>query len=344
MRPLLSIICFLLVGVLARADAGFLLKLGIDTSQVTRVATDGGRFAIDEHTTFVALDEHQVIALLDEAVHWQEAIEADEAEGGRSIVAVYSVTPQHTIVVFSQEFGDGADNELAVYDRQGRLTDYLDMGYWRDMAMFNIDDDPESEADVRWNTVLIAEGEGTFCIERTDRCCTWTGGNSLNPNVVGQCVTGYHYRLDTDGHLHLAEITKRDTGNVFEQYYRLEEITQMNWLPWSDTTRLDHLNQLAGSTAVQQELSREQHDPDYASDAVYHVRRLVWQFFDERPQEFFQWMYVNHDQDDDHLTALLLSDLASGLASLDMAERHASHIADPNVKAYIRHLLDNVQQ
>ena len=344
MKRCVVFICSLLMVVLVRADAGFLLQLGIDTSLVTHVPLDGGRFAIDEYTPFVALDGRQVIALLDDAVHWQEAIEADEAEGGRSIAAVYPVTRQHTIVVFSQEFGDGARNELAVYDWQGRLTDYLDMGYWRDMTMLSIDDDPESEADVRWNTALVAEGGGNFVIERTDHCCTWTDGNSLNPHVVGQRITRFHYQVDTAGHLHLSEITTHDTGHVFAQHYRLEEINQMNWLPLSDTTRLSRLNQLAANDAMQNEMNKELSDPDYASDDVYRIRLLIWQFFDEKPQEFFQWMYVHRDHDDNHLTPLLLGNLASGFTSLDMAERHARHIADPNVKHYIQQLLANVQQ
>lgn len=330
---------------MAAASTHFLTRLGVDMGQVT-VIGHNERFTINDTTRHYLIPDSLVIALLDDAVHWSDAIEADLAEGMRSIVGVFRITPQHTIVLFSHEHGDGAEQELAIYNQQGQLTDYIDTGYWTDTSPLSIDDDPQSEADVRWNSAIITQGKGdnAFSLQRTYQCCVWHNGNSSQAEVVGQRTYTYHYTIDQHGHLTLADVDSHDTGQVFEQYFRFEALKQMNWLPLNDPSRIQRLNQLIDDKEIQTEMARERSDKDYTSDAVYLVNLLIWNYFEQSPQAFFQWMYAHRNQTGNHLTAMVLEIIDSGLMSHDMACRAAHHIKNAKQRAYFLQLFNCNEQ
>ncbi len=322
------------------AEPDFLKQLGVDVSNV-RVIDTGNRFAFDDITESAMLEDNQVIALLDDAIHQQYAIDNDLAEGLISIVALCPMPADQMAIIFSHEYGDGAQKSMGVYNRLGRLTDYVELGYTHDWDSYSIDDDPESEADVRSNTQLMIEAPGQLAIERTDHNCLWTDGDPMRPEVVGQRITIFHYRLDDQGHLQLTSIDKRDTGRLIDKHYRFADLDNLKMSPMNDATHLDQLNALLERDDVRTDMARGEADEDYFSYAADKASVLVGSFFFLNPQQFFAWMAAHRDPAQNHLNSIVRDNMASYRYDPFFVVQQATLIADPATRQYIQQLIQD---
>ena len=314
-------------------DFAFLKRLGIDPRQLTLM---GDRYAIDEHTNYWSLDGRQVVALLDEVAHWQYLMDEDMAEGGRSIVGVRALPGDYTLVLLSQEFGDGSSQEMAVYDKNGHLTDHVCLDYGSGWQGFNIDKDPESEAQVTWTTQYRFEDTSHFVVERTEVSAVWDDGCMSNAKPIGQVVKGYHYALDDQGHLSLANISRTEEGEVIGQRYRFDDLRDVVMRPHSDASRFDVLESLIVRDDVAAEFQREATDEDYYSDAVYLVRQAVWAMSEEHPRQFLNWLYAHRDAE--HISAVMRENANSGLQFDGVVLREVESFSSPAMKAYFKQL------
>ena len=320
------------------AQPDFLTQLGVDVSNV-RVINTGNRFDFEDITESAMLESNQVIALLDDAIHQQYAIDNDIAEGLISIVALCPMPDERMVIVFSHEYGDGAQNSLGVYDRLGRLTDYVDLGYGHDWDGYNIDDDPKSEADVRSNTQLMVEAPEHLVVERTDQHNLWTDGDPMRPEEIGQRITTFHYLLDDQGHLQLTSIDKRDTGRLIDKHYSFVDLDNLKMSPMNDATLLDRLNTLLERDDVRADIARGEADEDYYSDAADKASLLVGGFFYNNPQQFFAWMAAHRDPAQNHLNSVMRDNMLSYRDDPSFVVQQATLIADPDTRNYIQQLI-----
>lgn len=337
MKTLYALIGYALVALSVHgAEFMFLNRLGIDERQLSLMA---GHYTLDEASNYYPLESRQVIALLDEVIHWQYWMDQDLAEGGRSIEGIRPLPEDFTLVLFSTESGDGSTQEMAVYDKDGLITDYVNMGYWSGWNGYSIDDDPESEAQVTWTTKFCFQDERHFIVERTETSAIWIDGNMANVKPMGQMVKSFQYMVDGAGHLTLTGITRHVEGEVIGKHYRFDDLSHITMYPTSDATRLDRLESLITSDDVAADINRAITDSDYYSDAAYQLKQAVWTLSEENPQQLFYWLYAHRNTE--HLSGILRENIDSGVQYGPLLLHEANYISNPEVKAYILQLLQS---
>lgn len=275
----------------AQLDLGFLKKLGID---VSKLYTIGDTYNFKEFENLVALENAQVVKLLPMV---QSTSDEAEVEEGYYIEAVKALPGGCTMLIFAVEYGDSGTNLMAIYDKNGNLVDFMDLGNCNEMTPLEyFDDDFKRGKSQATNTVIQFKSPGEFTLDKTVKEGEWQREDESKPvkftKVMWLVQTLNTYQVSDNGTLALTDSKElKREGNIDQDYQRWLAIGHLGRLPMSDTTRIDRLNDLANKLVKQ--MGRQQYDEESAS---YHVQMVLAEFYDSNPQALLQWIYKNRNK------------------------------------------------
>ena len=308
----------------------FLRSHGIDVSKLNVI---DGTFTLDENTELYPLEGEQLIALLDDVRHMDYYINhADGRDGGYSIAGVHD-NGFFSIVVYSVEYGDGGEIEMGIYDDQGKLWDFMDLGYWYEYIGCNIDDGPESDAVIRTNTELVFNDDHTFSLNITGEMHPINVDPSPS-NLMGTMTKTVRYGYKDLRYFDLKEIDVNYSVPEMGQFLAFDDIADLHYVPKSDVYgKLDTLNGLIASEAVAADLQNEEY-----SDANYMIIHTVARWLEMTPETVFTWLTYHQNSDKNHLLYFVEDSYKSGVADGAMMKYVVGQMQANKVKKYATQL------
>ena len=235
-----------------------------------------------------SLDDSQSKALLNDVYRF-DRYPADEIEGVNFIVGVKPYGNGCTLVVFLHEFGDGAQESMALYDAEGHMTDYADVGVWEQVRPQEMNEDYTAGTGFHERVHCVAGPDSTFTLERTMKF----GNLALMPDDDGEpsrveCTDSkweiqkrYTYAVDAaKGHFIFKGVDEKTVGEVPQDDLTLDRIEDLSWLPCSDPARLDRFDELATKL-----------NPDRESMNFDALRSIMWRYYNAKPQQVLAWLY-----------------------------------------------------
>ena len=270
-----------------KPDLGFLKKLGVD---VSRVQTMGDKYDSDQEWEPTALTDEQVLTLLPMVASMNDV----EVEGGYYVEAARAMPGGHTMLLFAVEYGDSGTELMSIYDKDGNLTDLMQLGNIREFMTIECNDEmTQGKAQVT-NTVLEFTSPNEFTIDKTIKVADWKRkpGEEALPSdftrVHWLVQTLNSYDIDDQGRITLVEEKEvKRQGEMDPDYQRWNAIGNLGHLPASDPNRIERLSEMA--EGLYKQLERGEYD----EDPSYHIQMVLAEYFDSNPQTLLQWIYNN---------------------------------------------------
>lgn len=309
---------------------GFLQFNGIDVSKLNIL---DGTFTIGEDTELYPLENKQLIALLDDVRHMDYYINGDGREGGYSIAGVHD-NEYFSIVVYSIEYGDGGCIEMGLYDDNGKLWDFLDLGYWYDFLGCNLDDSPESDAVIHFDTSLTFNQDHTFTLNITGEMRPIHDVNSQS-NLMGTMTKTVQYGYKDLRYFELKGIDVTYSNPVMEQFFPFTDLANLRYVPKSEVFgNIDTLNDLIVREDIAADLNKE----DY-SEAQYMISQTLTQWLVMDTETVFSWLNYHHQPDKHHVMPFVENCYKGGIVDPGMINYTIEKFKRANIKNYATRLL-----
>ncbi|MBO4871303.1 MAG: hypothetical protein J5565_04905 [Muribaculaceae bacterium] len=307
-------------------DFRFLRQLGIDVSQLNIM---GDKVVLDEHVNYYPLSQ-EVIPLLDKVRHMDYYINhADGRDGGYSIVGVRDLYDM-MLVLYSVEYGDGANIEMGMYDDNGHLCDFLDMGYWSDSRYCNIDDGPESDANISINTHCVFHEDETFTLVVSGEMHPINAEPSES-NLMGRITKMVHIGYK-NRHFVVEDIKMQYSDPELKMFFPFEDLINLRYSPSSDTKKFTQLNQIIEREDVADDLK------DEYSEASYLIVHTLADWLETSTGPLMSWLTYHQDSDNNHLLYFVKDSYKSGVADGAMLKYVVSQMQPNKVKKYATQL------
>ena len=272
MKHLLAIA--MMVAVLAASAAtpgsslGFLSRVGVDVTQLYRLPdhVDLSQDDISYYRMDVKMGK-----LLENVRHFSYYFEVtnDGMEGVYSIAGVRDYGDGRILVLYSVEYGDGGNLELASYNSLGQLVDFVDLGYGRDGTAYNIDDDPASDMSVYTTRSLELPNDSVIVVREAQQVVPIRLSEWTDKDVLGRVDKTVRYAINSLGQLRLLDIESTHSGTYIEDSHRFEDIRDLHYYPVSQYERIDRLNQMAVRPDVVKDMARDEYS--HAHYELYHA-------------------------------------------------------------------------
>lgn len=272
MKHLLAIA--MMVAVLAASAAtpgsalGFLSRAGVDVTQLYRLPdhVDLSQDDIPYYRMDVKMGK-----LLENVRHFSYYFEVtdDGMEGVYSIAGVRDYGDGRILVLYSVEYGDGGNLELASYNVLGQLVDFVDLGYGRDGTAYNIDDDPASDMSVYTTRSLELPNDSVIVVREAQQVVPIRLSEWTDKDVLGRVDKTVRYAINSLGQLRLLDIESTHSGTYIEDSHRFEDIRDLHYYPVSQYERIDRLNQMAVRPDVVKDMARDEYS--HAHYELYHA-------------------------------------------------------------------------
>ena len=269
----------------AKPDLGFLKKLGVDVSRLQAI---GDKYDSDQQWEATVLNDEQIIALLPMVKSMNDV----EIEGGYDIEAAKAMPGGHTMLIFAVEYGDSGAELMGIYDRDGNLTDFMQLGNIREFSTVQCNDEMTQGTAQVTHTTFKFNSPSEFIIDKTVKVADWKrapGDEALPSNftkVHWLVQTLDSYEVDDQGRITLVDEKEvKRQGEVDPDVERWNGIARLGQLPASDPNRIERLNDKAN------ELYKQLGRGDYDADPSYHIQMVLAEYFDSNPQTLLQWIY-----------------------------------------------------
>lgn len=309
---------------------GFLKFNGIDVSKLNII---DGTFTIGEDTELYPLEGKQLIALLDDVRHMDYYINGDGREGIYSIAGVHD-NGHFSIVVYSIEYGDGGCIEMGIYDDNGQLWDFLDLGYWYDSLGCNLDDSPESDAVIHFNTSLTFNKDHTFTLKIEGEMRPINNVPSQS-NVMGTMTKTMQYGYKDRRYFELKGIDVEYSNPIMEQFLPFTDIANLRYAPKSEVyDKIDTLNDLIVREDIDADLNQEEY-----SEAQYMISQIVTQWLIMDTESVFSWLNYHHQPDKYHVLPFVENCYKDGIIDPGMVNYTVEKFKRGNTKNYATRLL-----
>lgn len=276
---------------LAKADLGFVKKMGVDVSKLGTVSDNCDFNAIQE---YVPLEDAQVFKLLPMVQNLNEG----EVEGGYYLEGMRALPGGYTMLLYGVEYGDSGTNLMGIYDKDGNLTDFMQLGNCNEFMTIECNDEMTQGKAQVVNTIMKFSSPNEFSIDKTIKVADWKRPNGDDEALPSNFTKVYwlvqtlnKYDIDGQGRIKLVEEKEvKRQGNMDPDYQRWNAIGKLGHLPASDPNRIDRLNKMANDLCEQ--LGRGEYD----EDPSYHIQQVVAEYFDSNPQTLLQWIYNNRNK------------------------------------------------
>ena len=274
----------------SKAHCPKLEQLGID---VSKIPTLDGKVEYRNSDNMVSLNPAQVRSLLNDVYHLDLSKDENDMEGGFYIAGLRPLAGDHTLVLFHIEYGDGAGRELAIYDQNGKMTDFLDTGAW---DTFHPDENSDYIQGKAYHELMCCEFNDDrhgFTLKRDyalcDYCITDDGTTTFG-TIHWALLKNYRYTINGDGHFVHDGTDIEKKGPVDPRILLLDEISDLNYIPASDPARLEKMATLLQRDEVQQELAHPE------GLAAYVLLGVMQSAFEQNAPMVLGWMAANRHQ------------------------------------------------
>ena len=315
----------------AKADLTFLSKMGVD---VANIATLSGKVDCNDSTVLTSLTDEQVRALFQPVHHFDLLPPEEGVEGVYSIVGAQALPNQHTLLLFHIEFGDGATHPMAIYDHNGTMTDYLDLGVWRSVMP---DQSGEFAPDHgrAFHELAFVEFDPQkpeFTLKRDYALSDWVDedGEMKFTDIHWELLKDYHYSIDDNGHFAQLDTAIDKKGDVDASDALLDEISDLHYLPATDTTRLDKL------LALMQLPDTKKLVDDPEGTAKYRLQGVMQAAFEQNGQIVLQWLAKNRGCND--MIDLLKQLFASGWLRKELMTQELAKMPQGDARNWLEQL------
>ncbi|MBR5101921.1 MAG: hypothetical protein IK092_02210 [Muribaculaceae bacterium] len=309
-------------------DLGFLEKVGVDVSKVGDIC---------DIKDYADLNEEQVIKLLPmlSRMNQDELIRDYYIKGARALSGGL------TMLLYSAETGDDSTTELlAIYDKDGNLTDYMQLDDWDQFEPFDFDDEfTKGKAHVT-DTKIIFTSPSEFTLDETVKESSWERKDDDTP--ILRCLTDQkwlvetvkRYSVDKEGHMALVEDKVVKSEGDVDPDFKNDPIWKLYKLPAFDPSRIDLFNNLANDYIKKEGRQAFDDDNNYVTEVI------VGECFAGNPEALLNWIYKNRDKKTvvaDYLKRLF----TSGTLDKSVIDQEIGKLADKNVKNYLKALTAN---
>ena len=264
-------------------DLTFLKNMGVDVEKIHDIEHKNENFDVAD------LNEEQIRKLLPMKAY----MNADEFIQDHYIKGAKALAGGFTMLLYGIETGDDASNELlAIYDKDGKLTDYMQLGNYDAFIIGEADDEYTKGTAEATTTEITFPSPSEFVMDRTDKEGSWVreeeGGYSELTDLKWLVQTVKRYTVDNKGHMTLVEQkeVKRE-GNVpadddstFDDLYML---------PMSTPDRIDRLN-----NAINDRIKKQGREA-YLEDMPYMVGVVAGECYAGNPEGMLMWIYKNRN-------------------------------------------------
>lgn len=316
-----------------KPDLSFLKAMGLDVSNLP-IINDVWESSID----CIDLNKDQVLKLLPMA-QFLNGGEVQIYDGRYSIYAAKALPDGYTLLLYGWQTGDDASLEMmAIYDKDGNITDFMQLGNMGEISD-NEQNDDYTQGRAQFTDVdMKFTAPAVFTLDKTVKEADWKFDR--NDDNASREVTKVHwlvqtletYSIDNKGHMTLDERKEVwHQGTIDKKYKSWVAIHDLSRLPISDATRIDQLNDLAGK--MKQSLG----DQKYADDTGYIVTEAVAEFFGSNADALFQWIYKNRDYSNMIVNHLRKSIAYSYLSKSDL-DKAIEQMKDKAAQQYFRQL------
>ena len=246
-----------------KSDFTFLKKLGIETTGGIVLPDSIDREHIDSrHDAAFMLDfDKQAVPLLDEVLDL--TTNPDQRDVMNYILGIKALPGYFTLVAYERAYGDGTAAYVGIYDRQGRLTDFMNCGKWfREEPAWQGEDNQCLVE--RRKSLLKFVAPGEFVIVRDQSLYSGivdtTQFESTKTGCKWKIVNELHYRVDAQGHIMLERTVCNKSQNVPATSAFTDKVDEAIYLPrssgqeslcrWMPSVRLD-----SGSAFLQRSMN-----------------------------------------------------------------------------------------
>lgn len=306
----------------------FLDELGVKSSMI-KVIDDG--ICSDDNVETVTLEEGQASALLP---HVKRMIDAEgNLEGNFWVEAARALSGGYVMLLMGQEYGDDANEMIAVYNPEGQLTDWMNLGNWNEFSTVQCDDEMTHGQARVTRTSLDFESSSEFVITKEVKLVDWTRPASqqeLPTNFTKQYwkrSNTMRYAVDGEGHISLVDSKAQVDGIVPQDDIITDELVSIAYLPVSDKSRIDRLNEKAI------ELLRTYPDSDW----FYLLKAVLSNIYMSQPQELLQWIY-DHRKDSQQIVSIFDQLFSDGWYEKSVLVDDIRHMTDAAAKQYLEEL------
>ena len=340
MKHLLTMAMMVVAALAANAatpvySLGFLSKVGVDVSQLYRLPN---HVDLSQDDIPYYLMEDKVHPLLDQVRHFSYYYDETEdgMEGGYSIAGVRDYGDERVLVLYSVEYGDGADVELASYNSLGQLVDFVDLGYWRDGAGYSTDDDPASDVWIYKTTTMDLPNDSQIVVHVEEKVLPIGLAEWTDADVLGRVDKTIRYRYNSLGQLYLDGIKSTHSGLYVENDHRFEDIRDLRYYPVSQYERIDKLNEMAVRPDVLKDMASEEY-----SSADYELHSVASDMIQTNSIQVMIWLGRHREN---NLNKVFAQCARSGLIDVGMLRSEIKKKApNPAYRNYIGRLLDQWQ-
>ena len=272
----------------AKPDLGFLKKMGLD---VSKLQTIDDSFDFGQEREFVLLEKNaDIFKLLPMVESMSEEIDAGYYIGGAK-----AMPGGKTMLLYSVEYGDAGTELMGIYDKNGNLVDFMQLGNCDEYMTIECDDNMTKGKAQITNTIMKFTSPSEFTIDKTNKLADWKRNSEKGPisitKVYWQVQTLSKYSLDNQGHIALVDEKEvKRQGVVDPDYERRKSVSDLAHLPMSDPTRIDRLSKKAD------DLYKQLNNGEYDDDPSYYIQQVLADYFDSNPQALLQWIYKNRNK------------------------------------------------
>ena len=312
-------------------DLGFLEKQGVDVSGIKDICD------ITDYVDWVTLNEEQVLKLLPMVALMGE----DELLRGYDIRGARALPGGFTMLLYSVETGDDSTTELlAIYDKNGKLTDYMQLDDWDQFEVIESDDAFNKGRAHVTDTKLTFTKPNEFTLDETVREGNWERVGEDGPmpreltHVKWLVETLRRYTLDDKGHMTLAEekIVKSE-GDV-DPDYKADPIMKLYLLPASDPNRIDRLNNMMNGLIAKQGLQ------DFDDERGWSAQFVVSEIFAANPEGLLNWIYKNRNGKS-VIVDYLKKCITTGWRDKEILDQEIEKMSDKAAQKYFKELTAN---
>lgn len=275
----------------AKPDLGFVKKLGVDAS---KLGTVGDNFDFSAIQEYVPLEDEQVFKLLPMVQNLNEG----EVEGGYYLEGARALPGGYTMLLYGVEYGDSGTDLMGIYDKNGNLTDFMQLGNCDEFMTIECNDEMTQGKAQVVKTFMKFSSPNEFSIDKTIKVADWKRPPSEEESLPSNFTkvhwlvqTLNNYDIDGQGRITLVDEKEvKRQGDIDPDFKRWNAIGNLGHLPASDPNRIECLSKMAND--LYEQLGRGGYD----EDPSYHIQQVVAEYFDSNPQTLLQWIYNNRNK------------------------------------------------
>ena len=244
----------------------------------------------------------------------------------------------YTMLLYGFETGDDASLEmLAVYDKDGKISDYIDLGDMEAFIILKEDEDSRGGTARSTSLTMSFPSAAEFALDRTVK----EGGFQFSEERASEVTdckmmieSVLRYTVDDKGHLALAEEKEvRRSGAISPKAEYGEKAAMLSLLPMSDPGRIDRLNGFAKEMLAK--VGCDDCDEGFCCD----ILSVVQSYYDSNPQALLEWIYEKRDVENE-IVKYLKKTFDDGWRNKHDLTRQIGKLADAGARNYLENLTD----